>query len=283
MEWKHFPGHASWHRLPRSMPLALVVIGLVIGTRGSTVASQAPERNPEVVSRTAQEFNPRLGTFYYVIHWADSKVADATITIDRDGDYYRMVADEETTKFLDRIYRIRYRGETIIRAEDLVPVEAVIKEERGKKKTTEQIRYDAQGKAEVVVSEKEPDAPIKQEAYLINEETFAIDMFSAIFLARSFDWQENESQQFDVFTGKKRYLVTLDCIGKTVFLEGDIRIDAWVIRPGVLKQNDPNAKTRHSEARVYLSADASRDLLKVKTNVGLGTVKMKLIAYEPNR
>ncbi len=274
---------ASLFGLLRWKHLVLVLIGLVIGARGAAFALQPPEQGPETVSDRIHEFHPRLGTFYYVIHWADSKVADATITIERDGDYYRMVADEETTKFLDRIYRIRYRGETVIRAEDLVPVETVIKEERGRKKTTEQITYDAEGKAEVVVSEKEPDAPIKQEAYLINEETFAIDMFSAIFLARSFDWQENESQQFDVFSGKKRYLVSLDCIGKTVFHVGDINIDAWVIRPGVLKQNDPNAKTRHSGARVYLSADTSRDLLKIKTKIGLGTVKMKLLRYEPNR
>ena len=283
MNLKCFPLHASFHRLLRFMQLALVLIGLVISARGATFALQPPERNPEVVSDLVNEFNPRLGTFYYVIHWSDSKVADATITIERDGDSYRMIADEESTKFLDRIYRIRYRGETIIRAADLAPVETVINQERGKNKQTEQIRYDADGKAEVVVSKKEPDASVTQEAYLISEETFAIDMFSAIFLARSFEWKENESQQFDVFSGKKRYLVTLDCIGKTVFKEGDINIDAWVIRPGVLKQNDPDAKTKHSEARVYLSADESRDLLKIKTNIGLGAVKMKLIRYEPNR
>lgn len=274
---------ASLPRSSRFMPWVLVMIGLVIGAQGAAFALQPPEQNPEAVSGSVSEFNPRLGTFYYVIHWAKSRVADATITIERDGDYYRMVADEETTKFLDRIYRVRYRGETVIRAEDLVPVETVIKEEVGKKKTTEQIRYDAEGKAEVVVRKKEPDAPVRQEAYLINEETFAIDMFSAIFLTRSFHWRENESQQFDVFSGKKRYLVTLDCIGKTVFQEGDIKIDAWVIRPGVLKQNDPDAKTRHSKARVYLSADESRDLLKIRTKIGIGTVKMKLLRYEPAR
>lgn len=272
-----------FYRLIRFMQWMIVLIGLVIAARGATFALQPPEQDPETFSDRVHEFHPRLGTFYYVIHWADSKVADATITIERDGEYYRMTADEEITKFLDRTYRIKYRGETTIRAEDLAPVETVINQELGRKQTTEQIRYDAEGKAEVVVTKKEPDAPFQQEAYHINEETFAIDMFSAIFLTRSFDWQENESQQFDVFSGKKRYLVTLDCIGKTVFHIGDINIDAWVIRPGVLKQNDPNAKTRHSEARLYLSADESRDLLKIRTKVGLGTVKMKLLRYEPNR
>jgi len=264
------------------MQLSLVLISVIVNIGGTTFALQSPKQNPEVASDLSHEFNPRLGTFYYVIHWVDSKVADATITIDRDGEYYRMIADEETTKFLDRIYRIKYRGETVIRTQDLAPVETVINQERGKNKQTEQIRYDANGKAEVVISKAGPDAPLKHESYLINEETFAIDIFSAIFLARSFDWKENESQQFDVFLGRKRYLLTLDCIGKTVFKESKINIDAWVIRPSVLKQNDPNAEIRHSKARVYLSADKSRDLLKIKTNIGLGTVKMKLIRYEPN-
>jgi hypothetical protein len=283
MKSKMITKKTFFYRLIRFMQWMIVLIGLVIAAPGATFALQPPEQDPETVSDRIHEFHPRLGTFYYVIHWADSKVADATITIERDGEYYRMTADEEITKFLDRTYRIKYRGETTIRAEDLAPVETVINQELGRKQTTEQIRYDAEGKADVVVTKKEPDAPVQQEAYHISEETFAIDMFSAIFLTRSFDWQENESQQFDMFSGKKRYLVTLDCIGKTVFHVGDINIDAWVIRPGVLKQNDPNAKTRHSEARVYLSADESRDLLKIRTKVGLGTVKMKLLRYEPNR
>jgi len=68
-------------------------------------------------------------------------------------------------------------------------VDTVVNQERGKNKQTEQIRYDANGKAEVVGRKTEPDAPLKHESYLINEEIFAIDIFLAIFLALSSVWQ----------------------------------------------------------------------------------------------
>jgi hypothetical protein len=262
---------------------AVVLVGLLIGRHGDAYAFQRLKMVTEALSNTAGEFNPRLGTFYYVIDWGDSKVADATVTIERDGDYYRMIADEETTKFIDRIYRIKYRGETVIRAQDLSPVQTVITEQKGKRKQVQEIRYRADGSAETVVTKTKPDTPLKIEAYLINRETFAIDMFAAIFLARSFEWQENESQQFEVFTENKLYLLTMDCIGKSIFESGDIKTPAWVIRPGVRKLNDPKAKTKHSKARVYLSADESRDLLKIKTNIGFGTVKMKLKRYTPKQ
>jgi Protein of unknown function (DUF3108) len=269
-----------WHRY---VLLTVVITGLFTVDHWTACALQRPEMNSKASSGIAGEFNPRLGTFYYIIDWGDSKAADATVTIERDGDYFRMVADEETTKFLDRIYRIKYRGETVIRAHDLSPMQTVINAQKGKRKKVQEIRYRADGGVETVVTKTKPGTPLEIEAYLINKETFAIDMFAAIFLARSFEWQVNESQQFEVFTENKLYLLTMDCIGKSIFESGDIKTPAWVIRPGVLKLNDPKAKTKHGKARVYLSADDSRDLLKIKTNIGFGTVKMKLIKYEPNQ
>ena len=102
-----------------------------------------------------------------------------------------------------------------------------------------------------------------------------------MFLARSFDWQEGESQHFETFTGDKHYEITIDCIGKTLFEEGRIRATAWVLRPSARNFDDPNAEPKYNETRVYLTADQSRDLLKIRSKLGFGTMRMKLIEYVP--
>lgn len=51
----------------RSTYLAFVLIVLIVNVMGPTFALQPLGENPEVGSNLPLEFNPRLGTFYYVI------------------------------------------------------------------------------------------------------------------------------------------------------------------------------------------------------------------------
>lgn len=257
----------------------ILLFCLFTGHYESAAAFEVPEHAPVPSQGAYIEFNPRIGTFYYVIKWGSSKASDARVTIEREGEFYRMIADQEATPFIDRIYRIRYSGETLIQAEDLIPKKTVIKGEFGKRTRVDEIHYGEEGDIEAVVTKSKPKSAPERQVYEIKSETFAIDVFAAVFLARSFDWQEGESQQIEIFTGDKHHLITLDCLGQGIFEEGDIRTLAWVIRPGAHNLDNPKAKKIYSKTRIYLSADESRDLLKIKTTLGFGTIKMTLVEY----
>lgn len=75
----------------------------------------------------------------------------------------------------------------------------------------------------------------------------------------------------------------MDCIGKTLFEEGKIKAMAWVLRPSARDFDDPNAEPKYNETRVYLTADRSRDLLKIRSKLGFGTRRMKLMEYTPEK
>jgi len=259
--------------------LVLILLLCLLPDHGESAALEVPEQDLLRAEEQAVEFNPRIGTFYYVIVWGVSRAADARVSVKREGDYYRMVADQATTPFIDRIYRIRYSGETLIEADDLLVKKTLIKGEIGKRTRVEEINYGEEGQVESVVTKTKPRSPPKREVYEIKSETFAIDVFAAVFMARSFDWKQGESQQIEIFTGDKHYLITLDCLGQSIFEQGDIRTPAWVIRPGSQNLDDPGAATTYSKTRIYLSADESRDLLKIKTSLGFGTIKMTLVEY----
>ena len=257
----------------------IIVVCLLCGYCTPVFALEVPEQSPLPPREGGIEFNPRTGTFYYIIEWGRSKAADARVTIIREGDFYRMTADQETTPFIDRIYRIRYSGETIIHAEDLLPKQTVIKGQFGKRRRVDEIYYGEDGEVEAVVTKSKPRSPPEREVYEINSETFAIDVFAAVFLARSFHWQAGESQQLEIFTEDKHHLITLDCLGRGLYEEGTIRTPAWIIRPGSHNLDNPRAETIYSNTRIYLSADESRDLLKIKTSLGFGTIRMTLVEY----
>lgn len=229
----------------------------------------------------SEGFQPRLGSYYYTIEWGDIRAATATVSVKRDGDYYRIVGDTKTTKIIDQIFRIRYRGEGIIRSKDYSPVETVLDSRKRSSRKRTEIRFLENGDIEVAITKtkgkKDPTTQIRK----VQPDSFVLEPFSAIFLARGFNWSKGETQRFEIITGKKKYLITLACLGKGVVSQGDKKIEAWIIQPIITRLDKPDKSSKNKGIRLYLSTDHSRDLLKIKTKTVVGTVALKLIRFEP--
>jgi len=71
----------------------------------------------------------------------------------------------------------------------------------------------------------------------------------------------------------------MDCIGKTTFPIGDAELPVWVIRPTSRKVGGNESSFTHENTRVYLSADKSKDIVKVKSKLGIGSVKLRVVKY----
>ena len=104
---------------------------------------------------------------------------------------------------------------------------------------------------------------------------------SAVFLARSVEWELSESHEFDIFTGKKRLSVKLICAQKTLVGEGEHQLAAWVIRPSVTDPEKPDEKSKFADTKLYMSADEHRDLLTIKSREKFGTIQVKIKSYTP--
>ena len=221
------------------------------------LAAEHPEQDDREDAATGTEFRPRMGEYHYEIQWAGSRVATGIITVQEEGDLYRLTADQRTTKFIDRLYRVRYRGETRIRAADLSPSESVLVQEVKKRKKVQTATYDSET-GSVSVEEtrsRAKRAKVKKKTYELRSDTGIVDVFTAIFLARSFDWRVGERHSFQVFIGEKQYVVTLDCVGKSTFELQEDTIPVWVIRPGIRKTSAAEPSPVSQKTRVFIAAD----------------------------
>lgn len=226
-------------------------------------------------------FHPRTGTFLYSVKWEKTPAADIIMTVSKQRDHYRIVADSMVTKAVDFIYRLRYRGEGTVTEDDFSSVQTVLTEHKGSESKTTKIDYHEDGDIETKITsqnkEETPETSIKK----FRPEREVLDIFSAVFLSRSVDWRVGLSEQFEVFTGRKTYIVTLNCLEKSLFKKDDFEIDAWVIGPTAVDSNKPSQKPRLTTTRIYLSADSSKDILRIKTKTGFGTIEVLLTDFVP--
>lgn len=269
----------DFRRFDRMLPVMLIIaVLLVTGLPG--FAAEHPEQDAQLAVKTGVEFQPRLGEYHYEIQWGQQRVAMGIIAIRQDGDQYVLTADQRTTKFIDRIYRVRYRGETRINAVDLTPAESVIEGEVRKRKTVQKAKYDAEsGSVSVEETRTKGKAAAKTKTYELQSDTGILDLFSAIFLARSFDWSIGERHGFLLFIGDKQYTVTMDCIGKSTFEIEDDSIPVWVIQPRIQRTTEDKPSSVARKTRIFIAADESKDIVKVETEPGIGTVTLRLMRY----
>ena len=271
---------AGWPCVDRILLIALMV-SIVLTGGLTSVAADHPEQDAQLAVKTGVEFQPRLGEYHYEIQWARQRVATGIIAIRKDGNQYVLTADQRTTKVIDRIYRVRYRGETRIDATAFTPLESVIEEEVKKRRKVQKAEYDRTS-GSVSVEEtrtKGKRSEIKTKTFELQSDTGILDVFSAIFLARSFDWSIGEQHGFIVFIGEKQYAVSMDCIGKSTFNIENESIPVWVVQPWIRKTTDAKPSSAARKTRIFIAADESKDIVKVKTESGIGTVTLRLVQY----
>jgi hypothetical protein len=262
-----------------------LLLGSDLGALSPSFVLAAPRANKSVSLFEAEGFEPRLGTYFYTARWEGSKVFEATVTVQKEDDLYRVLVDSRTTGVIDFIFKIRYRGEGYIRSEDFAPVKTTMSEKKRKRSKETNIYYREDGGIEIVQTRTKSENEPRTSSHTLRPETVVLEPFSATFLARGFDWSEGEIQQFEVIAGKDLYLVTLICEEKTFVEESGTQTDAWVIRPAVSNLSRPEKKSKITKAKIYLSADPHKDLLKMKTETKAGVVilKMKDFVTQENR
>lgn len=271
---------AGWPYVDRRLLIVLMVS--IVLTGGLTgVAAEHPEQDAQQTVKTGVEFQPRLGEYHYEIQWARQRVATGIIAIRKDENQYVLTADQRTTEFIDRIYRVRYRGETRIDATTLTPSQSVIEEEVKKRRKVQKTQYDRTS-GSITVEEtrtKGKRSEIKTKTYELQSDTGILDVFSAIFLARSFDWSIGERHEFLVFIGEKQYAVSMDCIGRSAFKIAGDSIPVWVIQPWIRKTTETGPSSPARKTTIFIAADDSKDIVKIETESGIGTVTLRLVRY----
>jgi len=262
--------------------LVLAVAAMVVGGAHfaqAEIPAAAVQISTPAYTPLEGDFEPALGSYEYDVSWQGIPAATVNVEITQDGPRYRIVAAAETASAIDLFYRLRYRAEGIISALDLLPVRTVIDQRENSRHKNTRISFLESGEIESVRWKSGKDT----EVIRFNPNNFTLDPFSAAFLARSLPWESGQVREFDTFNGKTRYLISLTAREKIRMTVNGTPRDVWVISPRVRNLTNPEKAGKLREAKIYVTADSSREILQIVSEVFIGSVTTKLASFAPAR
>lgn len=223
-----------------------------------------------------QEFDPPLGTYVYETSWQGIPAAEVSVSVAKDGPHYHIVTSAKTYSGIDLLYKLRYTAEGLIDRDDLTPIKTIINHRENSKEKKYEISFLENGAISSVRTQK---GEVKETTF--DPGNFTLDPFAAAFLARSLDWNVGDSRYFDTFNGKSRYLITLTAQEKVKMKVNGEQKEVFIIVPKVKKLTEHEKIQKLREAKIYVTADSSRDILQIVSSVFIGSVTTKLETFTP--
>ena len=224
------------------------------------------------------DFDPPLGTYTYEVSWQGIPAASATITVERDGDKYRIGTKAKTFSGIDMFYKLRYRALGVIDGDSLTPIRTEIEHRENSRVKSTQIDYLSSGQIYSVHATAGRGATVK----VLDTKNFTLDPFSASFLARGIEWTVGKTAHFDVFNGRSRYLISLTAESLQTIEADGVEREVFVIVPQVKNLDDDTTSKKLRRAEIFVTADSRREILKIKSSVFIGAVSTTLEHFEPN-
>jgi len=231
------------------------------------------------------DFKPRLGTYYYRVDFNNVSIGTASIVIDREGDLYKMQVLAQTIGMVERLYRLRYRGEALMNSEPVSSVETKMQQEVRSSEKDTTIKFQDNGTIKTTEIESKNGATVNYDVRRIQTERFTLDPFSATYLVRGLEWKVGAEKVFDVYPGKYQYELRLKCESMaTIDVAGEKR-NAFVIVPTVTNL-DPDkqaqaSKKKQVSTKIYVSADDLKDVLKIEASHTLGNFRVLMVRFDP--
>lgn len=231
------------------------------------------------------KFKPRLGTYTYKVEFNKLDVINASIDIYWDGDLYKMQVKAETTGAVDKIFRLRYLGQSITDTDPLSPVETRTQQKVRSKEKFITMSFLDKGMIRTTEKKIKSSGAVSYDVKNYQTDRFTFDPFSLCYLVRALDWQVGKSQIFDIYTGKGEYELIFKCIGETDIEFGGEKRKVWEIVPDVKQQDDKKQfvemKKKPSSMKILISADENRDILKMEASHTLGYFQVVMTGFQP--
>lgn len=225
------------------------------------------------------QFVPPRGEYVYDVTWQGIPAATVWATVEQDGHNYRIATRVKTASGIDIFYKLRYRAEGVISAIDLTPVRTFVEHRENSRDRTIDINFLNNGEIFTIRNDRKKG---EVKTVTFNPDNFTLDPFSAGFLARSLHWEKGQSRRFDAFNGKSRYLITLTAEDLIQMRVNDEVRNVWVISPEVKNLSSPESNGKLRKASIYMTADQSRDILKIVSSVFIGSVTTELVSFTPS-
>lgn len=251
-----------------------------------TEKSFADYISPGDVSVKTVEYSPEStnfeeGTYEYEVSWQGIKVGKAHVSVKDHNvekkDFFHVVAKAKTASFIDIFYKLRHTSESFFSAESLAPRWFYSYNKENSREKIREISFKEDGKISATSKKNGRQGnPLE-----FSSDNQTMDPISAAFVARSLPIKLGERYSFDVFNGKHRYLITFSVEGREEITLDGRKHDTFRVVPSVQKLTDTKGENRLKSATLWISAGPSREVLKMKSKVLVGSVSAKLLRFKP--
>jgi hypothetical protein len=265
----------------RLLKLPSTIKALALATLFMTAAhAQEPAKVPTSVPLYQPKFYP-YGTgekASYRASWNGVPVATAeieTTPITFEGKKsYRVRVDAKTSRGLDLIWRMRDTITSVFDAKSLAPSRFVFSQRENSRVIDTEAKFNQKAKKWAVNRWQEGKKP---RVYDFDSNN-TLDPITAVYLARSIDFNVGEKLFFNVFGGRHQYLLELNVERKEpVELESGAVIEAFKLVPKLTNLTKEGYAGRMNEAAIWVSADERRIPVKFWSRMFAGNVYMELV------
>jgi hypothetical protein len=221
-------------------------------------------------------FAPEMGTYTYRVSWMGIPAGTVEMELARNGSNYEIRVKAYTAKVIDIFYKLRYATVAVISAETLLPKHSVSNSRENRRRKESEVIFQPDGSIHSISKDNRG----RVESIAFEPDNFTLDPYSAAFMALAMDWKVGDTRQFDTFTGTNRYLIELTATDRTSIRVGKKSREAIVIVPEVQKLTDTDSK-KLTRAEIYISADSDRQILRISSDLLIGSVNTDMVDFEP--
>jgi hypothetical protein len=254
----------------------LLVVSQAAPLQAKKISPDQVKISTPIYTPELSHFNPPLGRYTYAVTWNGIPAGTVEVDLNRNGGDYEIKATVYTTKAIDYVYKLRYRTMAVVSAETLMPRRSFSFSRANSREKRIEMEFMPNGE----IHSEYTDPYGKLESLYFDPDNFTLDPYSAGFMALSMEWEVGDKRQFDTFNGINRYLIELTAVDRTEITANGKICQAIVISPKVKKLTDTDTgKLR--ETRIYISAGDSREILKISSDLFIGSMDTDMVSFTP--
>lgn len=259
----------------------LIALTLLVST------AQAEYIQPSAVKVSTKSYYPKhsdfsVGEYVYRISWQGIPVASAKVNVDQpdSNGMWKVSAGAKTGDWISVLYSLSFDSESFFSRESFKPKLFTSRQTENQKKKVKEVSFLPGG----LIQTKAFKDGKKDETISFQSKNQTLDPISAAFLARSLPIKVGSKKSFDVFNGKHRYLITFFVESKEKLkLNNKGEVECFSVRPEVVKLTDTEGEKRLRSARIWITADDKREVVKLESSVLIGSVKAELERFVPGK
>ena len=265
--------------------MKLAIKLLVILLLFAPLVASADYIEPSAVKISTKKYIPKhsdfsIGEYVYKISWQGIPVASAKVDVNQpeSNGMWRVSAGAKTGEWISVFYSLRFDSESSFNRENFQPSVFKTKQIENSRKKAKEVKFMPGGfiKADAFKDGK------KNETISFQSDNQTLDPISAAFLARSLPIKVGSKKSFDVFNGKHRFLITFTVDGKeNLKLKNNKLVECFTVTPTVVKLTDTEGEKRLRSARIWITTDEKREVVKLESSVLIGSVKAELERFVP--